>query len=98
MFSTGFWNRFHVLTTYSVEGWHNGFQRSLMCSHPSVWRLIEHLQKEEGLQQFSITHLLAGQTVKAGKVHRVSNERITNIVNTWSTQTEHTQLLAKYYT
>jgi len=58
-----------------------------MCSHTSVWRLIEHLQKEEKLQKFSITQLLAGQTVKARKVYRVCNERITNIVNDYSNRT-----------
>ena len=54
IFSIASWNVYdRVLeslprTNNSVEGWHNGFQRSLMCSHPTIWRLIEHLKKEDG--------------------------------------------------
>jgi len=74
-------------TNNSVEGWHNGFQRTLMCSHPSLWKLIEHLQKEERLQKFSITQLLAGQTCPTKKVYRISNDRITAIVNDYHNRT-----------
>jgi hypothetical protein len=74
-------------TNNSVEGWHNGFQRSLMCSHPSLWRLIEQLQKEEGLQRFSIAQLLAGQSVPTRKVYRTCNARITNVVGDYSNRT-----------
>lgn len=93
LFPVKSWNVFERVleslprTNNGVEGWHNAFQRSLMCSHPSVWRLIEHLQKEEGLQKFAITQLLAGQVVKARKVYRVCNERISNIVKDYSNRT-----------
>jgi len=66
MFPINSWNVFDGVleslprTNSSVEGWQNGFQWSSMCSHPSVWRLIEHLQTDEGLQRFSKTQLLAG--------------------------------------
>ena len=61
-FSIASWNVYdRVLdslprTNNSVEGWHNWFQRSLMCSHPIVWWLIEQLKKKERLQRFSIIY------------------------------------------
>ena len=73
-------------TNNSVEGWHNGFQRTLMCSHPSVWKLIEKLQ-EERLQKFATTQLLAGQTCPTKKVYRISNDRIATIVKDYHNRT-----------
>ena len=43
-----------------------------MCSHPTVWRLIEHLKKEVGLQRFSMTQALAGQIVPTRKMYRTN--------------------------
>ena len=81
-------------TNNSVEGWHNGFQRSLMCSHPSIWRLIEQLKKEEGLQKFSIAQLQAGISVSSQKVYRFCNERITNVVNDYQNRSSVNYLLS----
>ena len=92
-FSIASWNVYERVleslprTNNSVEGWHNGFQRSLMCSHPTVWRLIEHLKKEEGLQRFSMTQALAGQIVPTRKLYRTCNTRISNVVNDYSNRT-----------
>lgn len=33
-------------TTNIVEGWHHGIQSLFMCSHPSMWLLIEGLEKD----------------------------------------------------
>ena len=31
----------------SLEGLHNALQHSLSCQHPTIWKLIEALKKEE---------------------------------------------------
>jgi hypothetical protein len=41
-------------TNNSAEGWHRGFQSSLLCCHPSFWKFIEQLRKEEALQHFNL--------------------------------------------
>jgi hypothetical protein len=33
-------------TTNIVEGWHHGIQSLFMCSHPSMWLLVEGLEKD----------------------------------------------------
>jgi len=43
--------------------------------------------QEEELHKFSLAEFLTGQTVKARKMYRVCNERITNIVNDYSNRT-----------
>lgn len=34
-------------TTNVVEGWHSRFQRLINAHHPSVWKVLEYLKKEE---------------------------------------------------
>src|ERR1700689_5354775 len=52
-FSTYFWNVFNRIqqplprTTNSVEGWHFRMNDFLSGSHPSLWKCIEMLKKEE---------------------------------------------------
>ena len=46
-------------TSNSIEGWHCGFQSSLLCTHPTLWKLLE---RENKLQKLTIVQLLSGQT------------------------------------
>jgi len=52
-FAVEFWNmRSRVTdglprTNNSVEGWHHAFQSAVSCHHPSFYRLLQHLQKEQ---------------------------------------------------
>ena len=34
-------------TTNTVEGWHSKFQNIINCHHPSIWKFIEHVQKDQ---------------------------------------------------
>jgi hypothetical protein len=36
-------------TNNSVKGWHQAFQSSLSCAHPSLWKLIDHTKREEAI-------------------------------------------------
>lgn len=74
-------------TNNSVEGWHCGFQSSLQCTHPTLWKLLAHLKKETDLHKLTAVHLLAGQAYKPKRVYRISNERIVNIVADYSNRT-----------
>jgi len=35
----------------SVEGWHCGFQSSVQCSHPTLWKLLDQLIRENELHR-----------------------------------------------
>ena len=75
-------------TNNSVEGWHSGFQRSLMCSHPTVWRLIEQLKKEEAWASAVVNDTVTCWTNRAvKKLYRTCNTRISNVVHDYSNRT-----------
>ena len=74
-------------TNNSVEGWHCGFQSSLQCSHPTLWKLLDQLIRENELHRLTVVQLLAGQTHKPKRVYRISNERTVNVVADYSNRT-----------
>ena len=36
-------------STNIAEGWHHGFNSMLSCNHPTIWRFLEALKKEQNL-------------------------------------------------
>ena len=48
-------------TNNCVEGWHNGFQSSLSCSHPTIGRLLTSLQREQSFQEANLAKWEAGE-------------------------------------
>ena len=71
----------------SVEGWHCGFQSSLQCSHPTLWKLLDQLIRENELHKLTVVQLLAGQKHKPKRVYRVTNDRIVNVVANYNSRT-----------
>jgi len=69
-------------TNNSVEAWHHSFQRSLQCWHPTLWKFIDALKKEERLQRLNINQLLLGQVVVPKR--RMTDERVSNIVRDYA--------------
>jgi hypothetical protein len=74
-------------TNNSVEGWHCGFQSSLQCSHPTLWKLLEQLKRENELHKLTVVQLLSGQTYRPKRVYRITNERISNVVADYGNRT-----------
>jgi hypothetical protein len=72
-------------TNNSVEGWHRAFQSSLSCAHPSLWKFIDQLKKEEALQHFNIIQVRSGASVPGRKKYRCCQGRIRNIVQRYAT-------------
>ena len=48
-------------TTNSVEGWHRGIRSLFGSAHPSLWKFIDTLKKEQSLVEARIEKLRAGQ-------------------------------------
>ena len=77
-------------TNNSVESWHNAFQVSLQCSHPSIWTLLDALLKENALQQTVVNQTIWGtQPLKKKKRY----EKINNALNTLFEKREETPKL-----
>ena len=68
-------------TTNPVEGWHNAFQTSIACSHPTIGKFLKALQREQYLQEAFVTKWEAGETRVNTKKTVESNERIRALVS-----------------
>jgi len=64
-----------------------GFQSSLQCSHPTLWKLLDQLIRENELHRLTVVQLMAGQTYKPKRVYRITNERIVNVVADYNNRT-----------
>lgn len=73
IFPVALWNQYqNVLqglprTNNAVEGWHNAFHGTIGGNHPTYWRFVEALKKEESLHTFRLQQLLAGVPPPAKK-------------------------------
>lgn len=45
----------------SVEGWHNWFQNTTGFNHPTVYKLIEALRKEQSLTEVTLQRKAVGE-------------------------------------
>lgn len=86
-FSHSLWNCYDAVlhdlpkTNNAIEGWHRGFSELLGASHPSIWKLIEGLQKEQSMNEMTIEQYIAGQQPAPGRrIYRDTAARIKAIV------------------
>ncbi|XP_022160472.1 uncharacterized protein LOC111026661 [Myzus persicae] len=70
------WNMFDAVmegsprTNNSVEGWHRAFNSALAANHVTVWKFINMLKREQGLQEAKMEQQTAGapQQKKKAKI------------------------------
>ena len=48
-------------TNNSVEGWHRGFSQLLGAYHPTIWKFIDGLKKEQSMNEMKLEQFLAGR-------------------------------------
>jgi len=82
---------FHFLglgkTNNACEGWHRGFHQLVGSDHPSIWKFIEYLQKDQILNQMKVEQLLAGQPLPPSKrKYRDCAERVSRIVGRYNNE------------
>ncbi|XP_018493876.1 uncharacterized protein LOC108863783 [Galendromus occidentalis] len=71
-------------TNNEVEGWHSAFARRVGSSHPSVFKLLEHLKVEQGKVEFIASNSLAqGIGTTSKKKYRDRQARIYALVSTY---------------
>lgn len=75
-------------TNNSVEGWHNCFSSTLNSSkHPSIWRFIHALQKEESINTLKIQQYVAGQEPPSKKIYKNKSENLKKICADYNNRT-----------
>ena len=68
-------------TNNAVEGWHRGFSELLGANHPSIWKFIEGLQKEQSVKDLRIEQYIAGDQLPQGRrIYKDTAARIKVIV------------------
>ena len=78
-------------STNMAEGWHHGFNSMLSCSHPSIWRFLEALKKEQNVIRMKLVrmHQLEEPERRAAKWIRY-DDRIQRLCDSYS---RHTSVL-----
>lgn len=74
-------------TNNSIEGWHSAFKKSLGCHHPTIFKFIRALKREQSFQYLRIGKIEKGEEPEKHRVkYRKLNERILKIVNGYKNQ------------
>ena len=79
-------------TNNVVEGWHNAFQTSISCSHPTISKLFNVLQREQSIQEATLVKWEAGQRKLASKKSMERNESILALVSDYANRDTITYL------
>lgn len=68
-------------TNNAIEGWHRGFQSNVGAFHPNIWKFLDVLRREQGLNELKITQALTGhEPVPQRRTYRDCQLRISAIV------------------
>ena len=65
-------------TNNSVEAWHRAFQGSIQGAHPTMWRFIEAIRREQNFQQATLAQVLAGNQVR--REYEALNRRLDRLL------------------
>ena len=69
-------------TNNAIEGWHRAFLQQVSENHPSFWKFLEALQREQSLTEVKIEKLHSGMTCdNRKKKYRESETRLKNLIS-----------------
>jgi hypothetical protein len=75
-------------TNNAVEGFHRGFESMLGAAHPTVFKLLDSLMKQQTLTETNLEQSLAGAIFNPQrKCHREAATRLKNVVQKFGTLT-----------
>ena len=70
-------------TNNICEGWHNGLQSLLQCSHPTMWRFLDGLSNDCAKQRANFLQGVTGVKNMSEKKYRLLKERVKRAVQTY---------------
>jgi hypothetical protein len=100
MYKIDLWNCYDAVkdglakTNNSCEGWHNAFNNHLCVNHPTIWKFIDVLKKEQSIVDLKVTNLLSGGAPRPSrKKYLDSAQCIENVVKDFGNRTVNEYLL-----
>ena len=74
--------------TNCIEGWHRSFQATVAACHPTFWKFLELLEKENALNRVKILQARGGHNAPpARKRYTDANQRLTQVVDNFQNLT-----------
>jgi hypothetical protein len=86
------WNQYDSVlqdvpkTNNNIEGWHRRFSSLLGGQHPTIWKFVDALKKEESLTEFQFNQYAAGTLPRINKDSHAVAKRIKNQVIQYNRQ------------
>ena len=74
-------------TTNALEAFHHTFNSLLTCQHPTIWKLLESLESHQNLSRSTIFKIGRGDSFRPSVQERRRNERIQNLVASYTQAT-----------
>ena len=86
------WNQYDRIkkslprTNNGVEAWHSSINTVLGCSNPTIWKLLNFLQKEAQYQEVRVNALERGETIPKRRKYQEHDQRIIRLVEQYGTK------------
>ena len=76
-------------TNNSVEGWHRGFMQQVSSYHPTIWKFLDALKREQDLNEINLEKINSGQEFKkTSKKYEACAARLKNLVTRFDDTTD----------
>ena len=92
IFSLELWNNHFMVhfglprTTNVVEAWHRSFSTHMSCHHPSLWKFLSVLKKEQGLTEVKQAFYLCGKNPSKRKSNADHERALETLVEDYLTR------------
>ena len=89
LFPVKMWNNHFMVhhslprTTNSVEAWHRSFTSHMACHHPSIWKFVEVLKKEQDLVEIKQAFSISGRNPTKRKLYRDREQALKTLVDNY---------------
>ena len=74
-------------TTNSLEAFHHSFNALVACQHPTIWKLLQSLEKQQNMTVNTINRIMRGDTFKPSAKEKTRNARITTLIASYTRAT-----------
>ena len=106
LFSLKMWNHHFMVrfglprTTNAVEAWHRSFGCHMSCHHPSMWRFLDKLKKEQSLVEVKQAFYITGRKPPKRRCYDERESSLGNLIDGYLTRPKDEFLrgVAYYFT